>query len=244
MVNSTLLSILWTARRGSQATRATALLAATVYLRSLPSPDTGSQLTYREEYGRGLLYLLAYEFSECEQAAAFLSLVIERSRKSCGTTALISHTTALGRTPLHDFAANCSNLSLAKTVLREHPPSLTLLTSYGRTPLNLAELFRGSTSEITVFLRTASAAYDASNPVALVALCDGSSPYLARAIHRQTIALRSAVAICLNRQEEAPSALFSAGAGVALSLLERLRDFGRVGNSSDLLRVVLEFVGP
>ena len=33
-------------------------------------------------------------------------------------------------------------------------------------------------------------------------------------------------------------------AGVALSLLGRLRDFGRVGNGSDMLKVVLEFVWP
>ena len=32
--------------------------------------------------------------------------------------------------------------------------------------------------------------------------------------------------------------------GVALSLLVRLRDFGCVRHSSDLLRVVLAFVGP
>ena len=62
--------------------------------------------------------------------------------------------------------------------------------------------------------------------------------------HRQTIALRAAVAISLNRQEAAPSALDSVEASDALSLLERLRDVGRVGDSSDLLRVVLSFVGP
>ena len=52
-----------------------------------------------------------------------------------------------------------------------------------------------------------------------------------------------AVAICLNRQEKAPSAVSSAEGGVALSLLCRLRDFGRVGNSSDVLRRVFEYVG-
>ena len=45
-------------------------------------------------------------------------------------------------------------------------------------------------------------------------------------------------------QDEAPSAVSSVEAEVAFSLLGRLRDFGRVGNSSDLLRIVLEFVGP
>ena len=77
-----------------------------------------------------------------------------------------------------------------------------------------------------------------------MALCGGSSPYLAREIRRQATALRASVAICLNRQEEAPSALSSVEASVALSLLERVRDFARVGNSSDLLRRVLEYVGP
>ena len=76
--------------------------------------------------------------------------------------------------------------------------------------------------------------------MAFVALC-GSSPYLSREIHRQTIALRAAVAISLNRQEAAPSALDSVEAEVALSLLGRRRDFGRMGDSSELLRVVLEF---
>ena len=54
----------------------------------------------------------------------------------------------------------------------------------------------------------------------------------------------SGVAISLNRQESAPSAVSSVEAGVALSLLRRVRDFGRVGGSSDLLRVVFKFVGP
>ena len=116
--------------------------------------------------------------------------------------------------------------------------------SNGDTPLRPAERYHSSTSENVVFFRAASAAFDASNIVALVALCGGSSPHLARGIRRQATALRAAVAICLNRQEEAPSAVSSVEAGVALSLLERLRDFGRVGDSSDLLRVVLEFVGP
>ena len=99
------------------------------------------------------------------------------------------------------------------------------------------------TTNSIVFLRAAFSAFDASNFVALEAL-SGSSPYLSRAIQRQTIALRAAVAIGLNRQEAAPSALDSVKAGVALSLLGRARDFGRVGNSSDVLRVILEYVGP
>ena len=117
------------------------------------------------------------------------------------------------------------------------------LCSNGDTPLRLAERYHGSTSENAVFFRAATAAYNASNLVALQTLC-GSSPYLSPEIHKQTVALRAAVAISLNRQEAAPSAVSSVEAGVALSLLGRLRDVGRVGDSSDLLRVVLDFVGP
>ena len=118
------------------------------------------------------------------------------------------------------------------------------LCSNGNTPLRLAERYHSSTSENAVFFRAASAAFNASNLVALQTLCGGSSPYLARGIHRQATALRVTVAIYLNRQEGAPSALDSVQAGVALSLLGRARDFGRVGNSSDVLRVILEYVGP
>ena len=178
------------------------------------------------------------------QAASFLSLIIERGRESCGTTALTSLTNTDGRTPLHIFAAFCPDLSLTKVVLRSHPPSLTFLDNYGHTPLYYAELIHSSTSEVTVFFRAATTAHNASNLVAIRTLCGGSSPYLSREIRKQAVPLRSAVAICLNRQEEAPSAVNSFEAGVALSLLGRLRDVGRVGNSSDLLRVVLEFVGP
>ena len=231
MPNSTLFNILWTARFGSKAARVAALVDAIAHLQTLSFPDTGRQLMYRGDHGRGMLHLIAFRFSECEQATSFLSLVIERGRESCGTTALMRLTDAYGATTLHYFAANCSDLSLTKVVLREFP-------------LRLAESYHGSTSEVIVFLRAVTTAYNASNYAALETLCDGSSPYLSRAIHKQAIALRAAVAICLNRQEEAPSAPSSGEASVALSLLRRLRDFGRVGNSSDLLRVVLEFVGP
>ena len=246
MPDFTLLNLLYSARFSTPAEQATALADAIAHLLSLPSPVAGRQLTYRGGFYReGVLHLFAFWFSECEQAAPFLSLVLERGRESCGTTALMSLITIGGSTPLH-FFARCSDLSLTKMVIREHPPSLAVLDYNGRTPLHYAELFcfNGSTSEHAVFLRAASAAYNASNLVALVSLCGGSSPYLSREIHRQTIALRAAVAISLNRQEEAPSALSSGQAGVALSLLGRLRDFGRVGDSSDLLRVVLSFVGP
>ena len=241
MPNSTLFNILSSRGWGSQAARA-ALAAATAHLRSLSPHDAGSQLAYQTGDGWGVLHLLPLWFSEYEQAS-LLSLVIERGRESCGTTALMNLLTADGMTPLHIFASYCANLSLTKMVLREHPPSLAVLAIHGATPLHLAEIYRGSTSEHAVFLRAASTAYNASNLVALEAVCDGSSPYLALEIRRQAIALRAAVAICLNRQEEAPSALSSVETGVALSLLERVRDFGRVGNSSDLLRRVLEYLG-
>ena len=240
MVNSTLHKLLFYARGGFPAVKAAALVAATAHLQSLSSHDAGNQLTY---CGWGVLRLLAWRFSACEQAASFLSLIIERGRESGGTTALMSLTNG-GWTPLHSFAYFCSDLSLAKVVLREHPPSLAVLTNRGRTPLRLAEISHGSTSENAVFFRAASAAFNASNLVALAALCGGSSPYLSHAIHRQAIALRAAVVISLNRQEETPSAVSSIEAGVALSLLGHLRDFGRMGDSSDLLRVVLEFLGP
>jgi len=247
MADSTLFNLLWTARDGSLAEKSAALFAAIVHLQSLPPHDAGRQLLYQGAWGRGVLHLLAsWRFSECEQAASFLSLVIERGRESCGTTVRTSLLDAGGRTALHTFARFCSDLSLTKVVLREHPPSLTLLTNYpyGRTPLNYAESIYGSTSENAVFLRAATAAFNASNFVALQTLCGGSSPYLSREIHRQATSLRAAVAISLNRQEAAPSALSSVETGIALSLLGRLRNFGRVGDSSDLLRVVLEFVGP
>jgi len=243
MVHSTLFNLLYSARGGSPAVKAAALLAAIAHLQSLSSSDTSTQLTYRGGGGIGVLDLIAVWFSECEQTIPLLSLVIERSRESCGTTVLMTLTTIGGATSLHFFAANCSDLSLTKVVLREHPPSLAVITNGGETPLHYAELIHGSTSEAAVFFRAASAAYNASNLITLQTLC-GSSPYLSREIHKQTVALRAAVAICLNRQEAAPSAVSSVEAGVALSLLGRLRDFGRVGDSSDMLRVVLEFVGP
>ena len=221
-----------------------ALADATVYLQSLSSSDTSTQLTYRGGWDRGVLHLLALCFPPYEQAASFLSLVIERGRESCGTTALISLADTEGNTPLHVFAAYCPNLSLTKMVLREYPPPLAALNIDGETPLNLAESNYGSTSERVIFFRAASAAFNANNFVAFEALCGGSSPYLSREIGKQAKALRAAVTICLNRQEEMPSALNSVQTGVALSLLERVRDFGRVGNSSDLLRRVLEYVGP
>ena len=247
MVHSTLFNFLWTAKHGSPAEKAAALVAAIAHLQSLSSPDTGTQLTFRGpsgKHGWEVLHLLALFFSRCEQVASFLSLVIEKGRESCGTAVMMSLRTILGETPLHCFANVCSDLSLTKMVVREFPPSLTVLDNDGRTPLRSTELIYNGKQERVVFFRAASAAFNASNLVSLQALCDGSSPYLSREIRRQAMALRAAVAISLNRQEEAPSALSSAEAGVALSLLERLRDFGRVGNSSDLLRVILSFVGP
>ena len=241
MLNSTLFNILWTAMFSSPAERAAALAAAIAYLQSLSLPDTARQLTYQDSLGRGVLSLLASYFWECEQAASFLSLVIERGRESCDTAALMSRASIYGETPLHFFAYFCSDLSLTKMVLREHPPSLTVLNNNGDTPPDYAEM---RTHETAVFFHTATTAFIASNLVAIRTLCGGSSPYLSREIHRQAIALRAAVAISLNRQEEAPSALSSVEVGGALSLLGRVRDFGRVGNSSDLLRVVLSFVGP
>jgi len=243
MPDSTLFNFLLSVMNSSKAEQDAALVAVTANLRSLSSLDTARQLMYRGGLGMGVLHLLAF-FRECEQAASLLSLVIERGRESCGTTALMNLTSNNGATPLHSFAGYCSDLSLTKMVLREHPPSLTVLNNLGRNPLIIAELNYGSTPENAVFFRAASAAFNASKLTTLVTLCDGSSPYLAREILGQETSLRAAVAICLNRQEEAPSALDSVEADVALSLLERLRDFGRVGNSSDLLRVVLSFVGP
>ena len=244
MVHSTLFNLLYSATNGSWAEKDAALVAVTANLRSLPSPDAGSQLTHRGGGGKGVLHLLPRRFWKCEQAGSFLSLAIERGRESCGATALLSLRTNYGATPLHYFAYYCRNLSLTKMVLREHPPSLAVLTNGGWVPLRSAQSMHGSTSEVAAFFRTMSVAFNASNFVALQTLCDGSSPYLSLEIRKQTIALRAAVAICLNRQEEAPSALISAEFGIALALLERVRDFGRIGNSSDLFRRVIEYVGP
>ena len=188
----------------------------------------------------GVLHLLAL-FSACVQDASFLSLIIERGRESCGTTALMSLTTIGGETPLQYFAFNCSDLSLTKMVLREHPPSLTVLTNNGRTPLRCAEFGHGSTSDVAVFFRATSAAFNTSNLVALQALCGNSSPYLARELGRQTTALRSAVAISLKRPEAVPSALISRESGVALAILGRVRAADGAGH---LLRCIFDFVGP
>jgi len=76
------------------------------------------------------------------------------------------------------------------------PSPLVVLTNGGSTPLHIAELNYGSSSEITVFFRAATAAFNASNFVALEVLCSGSSPYLARELRKQAISLRAAVAIC------------------------------------------------
>jgi len=248
MPDSTLFNILYSARWDTLAERATALVTAIAHLQSLSSHDAVSQLMYRGEDGWGALHWLGWRFSECVQATSFLSLVIERGRESCGTTALTSLRTNYGETPLHRFAANCSDLSLTKMVVREFPPSLAVLANNGETPLhyvcNYAENQHGSIAERVVFFRAATAAYNASNYVALETLCDGSSPYLARELSKQAIDLRVAVNICLKRQEEAPSDLISPETGIALALLGLVRDFGRDRHSSDLLRRVLEYVGP
>ena len=236
----TLFNLLWMARYGSPAVKAAALADATVYLQSLSPHDAGNQLMYQGANGSGVLHLLSL-FSSCEQAASLLSLVIERGRESCGTTALMSLLDAGGRTALHSFAVCCSDLFLTKVVLRENPPSLAVLDNDGQTPLHDAEHFHGSTSENAVFLRAPSAAFNASDYATLEILCGGSSPYLAREIRRQALALRAAVAISLKRSVAAPSALISRESGVALSILGRVRDADGAGH---LLRYVLDFVGP
>jgi len=241
MPDSILFILLWTARWGTKAEKAAALADATVYLRSLPSHDAGNQLLYRGRHGWRVLHLLPLSFLECEQAAPFLLLAIERGRESRGTTALMALTgDSYGKTPLHHFARCCPDLSLTKMVLREHPPSLTVLTHDRRTPLRFAEDNQGITPKRAVFFRATAAAFSASDFVALEALC-GSSPYLAREISRQAIALRAAVAICLDRLDAAPSALISCESGVALAMLGRVRAADGAGH---LLRRVLEYVGP
>ena len=244
MPDSTLYNILNSAGDGSPAEKDAALVDAIAHMQPPPLPGTSRQLMYRGGGDEGVLHLLPAYFRECEQAAPFLSLVIERGRESCGTTALMSLTDTDGDTPLHCFAYFTSDLSLTKMVLREHPPSLAVLNNDGRTPLHHAGIFRGSTSERVVFFRAATAAYTDSNFVDFERICGGSSPYLARELGKQATALRVAVNICLKRQEEAPSVLSSPETGVALALLSLVRDFGRDRHSSDLLRRVLEYVGP
>ena len=250
MADSTLFDLLYSAKLGNQAEKTAALAAATAYLLSRSPLEAGGQLMYQNEQGMGLLHLLARRFSAGAKSAAlstltasFVALVIERSRESCGTAAVMSVTNGNGRTPLHSFASSCADLCLTKVVLREHPPSLVVLNDNNRFPLDLAEGSRGGSSEYRRLFRAAHAAFDASNFAALQRICGGPSPYLTLELLNQETALRTAVAICVNRQEEAPAALTSVKAAVALELLRRAREVGRVGNSSDLLRRILEYVG-
>ena len=220
--------------------------AATTHLLSLSPSDTGKQLSYQEPVG-GLTSLMFIPCGPSEEADILLSLMLERGReKSSTTTNQMDLRTSGGWTPLHIFAYDSSDLSNVEAVLLEYPPALLARTSstFGsKTPLHLAESVHGD-PEITELLRDASAAFTTRDFVTIERICGGSSPYLDRELAKQATALRTAVAICLNRQEEAPSDLISPETGVALALLGRLRDFGRIGNSSDLLRRVLEYVGP
>ena len=245
---SDLFNILWTVWLGSPAEKSTALTSAAEHLRSLSPSGAAGQLTYRGGSGRGVPHMLPLVGSSVPaQAIPFLSLMLERSRESCGATALMSLVDVYGRTPLHYFAYYGVDLRSTKMVLREHPPSLSVLNTFGSTPLRVASIFPGRSPERAgraAFFRAAAAAFASSDLVALEALCGGSSPYLSREIGRQATSLSIAVAISLNRQESAPSPLPSPSTAAALSLLFRLRDFGRAGDSSDLLRRVLEYVGP
>ena len=69
--------------------------------------------------------------------------MIEKGRESCGTAVPMSLRNN-HETPLHCFAFDCSDLSLTKTVLREHPPSLTVPDLYNNTPLQRVESHHGS----------------------------------------------------------------------------------------------------
>ena len=232
MVHSTLFLILYSARRGTSAVKAIALADAAVCLQSLSSPETGSQLTYQGAGDMGVVHLLAFFFSGCEKAAPFLSLVVERGRESCVTAVLMELRDIDGVTPLHLFAYFCSDLSLTKMVLREHPPSLAALNNDGETPLHIAEHSNSEDPATAALVRAAAAAYAASDYASLATVCGGSSPFLDREISRQATDLRAAIAICLNRPE---------ASGAALAMLGRVQAADGAGH---LLRYVLDFVGP
>ena len=222
------------------------LSAASTHLLSLSPSDACLQLTYPSPSSGERVLMLLPEFAGCPEFAPFLSLVIKRGRECCNMTNQLDLRDSRGWTPLHYFAFFCSDLSLIKVVLRERPPSLFVRVLVAGTPLQASESRYASLGNLeqSAFFRAVTADFNASNFVAIERACGGSSPYLDREICRQATALRVAVVLCLNRQEEAPSAPSSVKAGVAISLLCLLRDFGRVRNSSDLLRRVLEYVGP
>ena len=219
------------------------LSAATSHLLSRTPADAEKQLLYqRPNTGYTSLILLAVATS-CSEAAPLLTVMLERGREYSSTTNQLDLRDSLGMTPMHYFAYCCPHLTLTKKVLLEHPPSLAVLDIYGCTPLHFADNVQGD-PEITELLRDATAAFMNRDFVAIERICGGSSPYLSRELGKQATALRVAVNICLKRQEEAPSDLISPETGVALALLGLVRDIGRDRHSSDLLRRVLEYVGP
>ena len=219
------------------------LSAATSHLLSLPHSVAGQQLTYQDPgSGRTSLMLLSHlAVSRCPEAAHLLTLMLELGREYSSTTNQMVLRDEDNWTPLHHFAYDCSDLSLTKMVVLEHPPALVVLSSTGGggTPLQLAECATSShdNPEVPAFLDAVTDAYNTLNYVAIEGICGGSSPFLVRELSKQAKTLRASVAICLNRHEAAPSTiLVSRETRVVLSILGAF--------CPDLVRRVLEYVGP
>jgi hypothetical protein len=167
--------------------------------------------------------------------------MLELGREYSSTTNQMDLRDCFGSTPLHYFAFYCSDISLTKMVVLEHPPALLARTDTATgslTPQQLAESEHSSHDNpaVTAFLDAVTAAYNTTNYVAIERICGGSSPFLVRELSKQANTLRASVAICLKRQEEAPSAFVSRETRVVLSILGAF--------CPDLVRRVLEYVGP
>ena len=248
--DSALCDILWHFFTADPSDHPALLSAATSHLLSLSPTVAGQQLLYQLPSLRFTSLMLLPLVLACEQAAILLALMLEMGRECSSTTNQMDLRDYCGRTPLHHFACYCPDLSLVNMVVLEHPPALlvrSITADGGRTPLQLAaslDAVHGKGNpDVAVLLSATAAALAASNYVEIERVCGGSSPYLDRELAKQAIDVRVAVAICLNRQEAAPTPLASPETGVALALLGRVRDFGRARYSSDLLRRVLEYVG-
>ena len=187
-----------------------------------------------------MLLTLVDGVSGCPEATPLLTLMLELGREYSSTTNQMDLRDCFGRTPLHNFVGDCSDLSLIKMVVLEHPPALVVRTNAhpgecydSLTPLQSADFHD---SEVIAFLEAVETAYNTSNYAAIGSICGGSSPFLVRELGKQANTLRASVAICLKRQEEAPSALVSRETRVVLSILGAF--------CPDLVRCVLEYAGP
>ena len=244
--DSALYDLLWQCYTDALSARPSLLSAATSHLLSLPPTVAGQQLVYQSPSVEltSLMLLSLPAVNMYKEAAPLLTLMLKLGRENSSTTNQMDLRDGENWTPLHFFATNCSDLSLTKMVLLEHPPALLVRTNAdtGRfsslTPLQCAEHVDAyhDNPDVAVLLRAVTDAYNTTNYVAIESICGGSSPYLVREISKQANTLRASVAICLKRQEEAPSALVSRETRVVLSILGAF--------CPDLVRCVLEYAGP